>query len=165
MNEQEKLREISDLVYSLDLDGAKIAVGLVQKIVEMKEFMVHGAEKLSESRDEEAAVSLRDLREVLDDQRIALSGPEAVLLASLLKHHEQVETLDSRSINVLLGSYHRKPANTTSTVESLEKRGLVEVVSGDQVNAHKKFRLTMAGVREAGETFRLYRKQSLSVVS
>jgi DNA-binding MarR family transcriptional regulator len=67
-------------------------------------------------------------------------------------------------LNIWLDSYGRKPSNTTSTVENLEKKGFMEFVAGETLNSHKTFRLTDAGRSEIRNIMcRLARKSVVSM--
>ena len=108
-------------------------------------------------------IGSRITRPVLSNTELDLNGPECVLLGSFHKHLEDVELLDTRGLNIWLDSYGRKPSNTTSTVENLEKKGLMEFVAGENLNAHKTFRLTEAGRNEVRTIMsRLARKSIVS---
>jgi hypothetical protein len=77
---------------------------------------------------------------------------------------ENVEFLDTRSLNVTLDSYGRKPSNTTSTVENLEKKGYLEFVPGENLHAHKTFRLTEQGFHEVRDLMRRLTRKNFSAV-
>ena len=142
------MEHIADDLWQLSLEEVRHFQGVVAKIVEAKEQIAAAAESADELRDEEAAGSLREIRGYLEDGDLALSGPEAVLLASFCKHQEGAEVLDTKGVNILLDSYDRKPSNTTSIVEKLGKRGLI-AVEDSGLHAHKLYQLTGDGRRDA----------------
>ena len=84
------------------------------------------------------------MRRVLADQKFRLSGNECVLLACLGKRLEGEDFTDTKRINIQLHSYGRKPSNTTKVVDSLEKKGFLEIRS-DGLHSHKMYCLTDRG--------------------
>lgn len=164
MSDGSSLKKIADLIWALDLESARTAREIVEKIIETKEAVEGGQEKLGIRFDQRTSDELREVRRFLDNLDLELNGPECVLLGSFFKHRENVELLDTRSLNVTLDSYGRKPSNTTSTVENLEKKGLIEFVAGEDLHAHKTFRLTEMGEREVRDLMgRLSRKNFTAV--
>jgi hypothetical protein len=164
MSDSSVLKKIAELTWSLELEGARAALEVVQKVVETKETVEGGTEKIGMRQDQVAADELREVRRFLDHEDLDLSGPECVLLGSFLKHRENVESLDTRSLNVTLDSFGRKPSNTTSTVEGLEKKGLLEFVSGENRHAHKTFCLTEQGFIEARDLMRRLARKNFAAV-
>ncbi len=164
MSDPSTLKKIADLTWSLDLPGVKLAADVVQKVLETKEAVEGGGELIGAHQDQRTSDELRDVRRFLDSDSLDLNGPECVLLGSFLKHRESVELLDTRSLNVTLDSFGRKPSNTTSTVENLEKKGLIEFVAGDSPNAHKTFRLTEQGYHEVRDLMGRLTRQKFSAV-
>jgi len=165
MDDSSVLKQIAELTWSLELEAARSALEVVQKVVETKETVEGGTEKIGVRQDQVASDELREVRQFLDHAELELNGPECVLLGSFFKHREQVELLDTRSLNVTLDSYGRKPSNTTSTVENLEKKGLLEFVTGEDRHAHKTFRLTEQGFHEARDLMRRLTRKNFSAVS
>jgi DNA-binding PadR family transcriptional regulator len=165
MSDSSTLKQIADLTWSLELEGAKSAFEVVQKIVETKEAVEGATEKIGIRQDQQASDELREVRRFLDNSDLDLNGPECVLLGSFFKHREHVDLLDTRSLNVTLDSYGRKPSNTTSTVENLEKRGLIEFVAGENLHAHKTFRLTEQGYLEVRDLMGRLARKNFSAVS
>lgn len=165
MSDPSTLKKIAELTWSLELEGARAALDVVQKIVETKEAVEGATEKIGIRQDQQASDELREVRRFLDNSELDLNGPECVLLGSFFKHREQVELLDTRSLNVTLDSYGRKPSNTTSTVENLEKRGLIEFVAGENLHAHKTFRLTAQGYLEVRDLMGRLTRKNFSAVS
>ncbi len=164
MDDSSDLKKIAELVWSLELDGAKAAHDVVQKIIEAKEAVEGATERIGVRQDQQTSDELREVRRFLDNGSLELNGPECVLLGSFFKHRENVDLLDTRSLNVTLDSYGRKPSNTTSTVENLEKKGLIEFVAGENLHAHKTFRLTDQGYSEVRDLMsRLARKNFLAI--
>jgi len=164
MDDSSDLKKIAELVWSLELDGAKAAHDVVQKIIEAKEAVEGATERIGVRQDQQTSDELREVRRFLDNSSLELNGPECVLLGSFFKHRENVDLLDTRSLNVTLDSYGRKPSNTTSTVENLEKKGLIEFVAGENLHAHKTFRLTDQGYSEVRDLMsRLARKNFLAI--
>lgn len=164
MDDSSALKKIAELAWSLELDGAKAACDVVQKIVEAKEAVEGGTEKMGIRQDRQTSDELREVRRFLDNGSLELNGPECVLLGSFFKHRENVDLLDTRSLNVTLDSYGRKPSNTTSTVENLEKKGLMEFVAGENLHAHKTFRLTGQGFTEVRDLMGRLARQNFSAV-
>ncbi|MCX8239672.1 MAG: hypothetical protein OSB05_12700 [Akkermansiaceae bacterium] len=164
MNDSSTLKTIAELTWVLELDEARSALDVVQKIVATKETLEGSTEKTGIRQDQRTSDELREVRRFLDNSSLDLNGPECVLLGSFFKHRENVELLDTRSLNVTLDSYERKPSNTTSTVENLEKKGLMEFVTGENLHAHKTFRLTEQGYHEVRDLMgRLVRKNFSAV--
>tara|TARA_B100000900_G_scaffold287376_1_gene246405 strand:- start:614 stop:1111 length:498 start_codon:yes stop_codon:yes gene_type:complete len=164
MDDSSDIKKVAELVWSLELDGAKAACEIVQKIIEAKEALEGASEKIGIRQDQQTSDELREVRRFLDNGSLELNGPECVLLGSFFKHRENVDLLDTRSLNVTLDSYGRKPSNTTSTVENLEKKGVIEFVAGENLHAHKTFRLTDQGYAEVRDLMsRLARKNFLAV--
>lgn len=164
MSDSNTLKQIANLTWSLELPGARLAIDVVQKVVEAKEAVEGGNEKIGDHQDQRTSDELREVRRFLDNSSLDLNGPECVLLGSFFKHRENVELLDTRSLNVTLDSYGRKPSNTTSTVENLEKKGVIEFVAGEDLHAHKTFRLTEQGYHEARDLMGRLARQNFSAV-
>lgn len=164
MKDPSVLNKIAELAWSLELEGARSALEVVQKIVETKETVEGASEKIGVQQDRVAADELREVRKFLEAGDLELNGPECVLLGSFLKHRENAQHLDTRGLNVTLDSYDRKPSNTTSTVENLEKKGLIEFVTGDNPHAHKTFQLSEQGFREARDLMRRLTRKNFSAV-
>ena len=165
MDASSALKKIADLVWSLEIEGAKAACDVVHKILETKEAVEGGSEKIGLRQDQQTSDELREARRFLDNSSLDLNGPETVLLGSFFKHRENVELLDTRSLNVTLDSYGRKPSNTTSTVENLEKKGLIEFVAGEDLHAHKTFRLSEQGFLEVRNLMGRLTRMNFSAVS
>ena len=123
---------------------------MITKIVAAKEEIAAVSETSADERDRVAAKELKEIRDYLENDDVALSGPEAVGLAAYCKHQEGAELLDSKGLNIFLDSYGRKPANTSTVVEKLGKRSLVGI-EDDGLHSHKKFKLTEMGRDEAWE--------------
>ncbi|MGJ8698069.1 MAG: hypothetical protein ACSHYF_17250 [Verrucomicrobiaceae bacterium] len=121
---------------------------MVTKIAEAKATLRSAGSASGPSPDRLAADDLRAIRRYLGDDEISLSGPEAVLLAAFSRTLEGAEALDTRGLNLTLDSYGRKPSNTTTTIDNLEKKGLMELIKGENLNAHKAFCLTESGTAE-----------------
>ena len=98
----------------------------------------------NEGGDVMTSEALGDIRRILVDQRFRLAGSECVLLACLSKRLEGEDFTDTKRINILLHSFDRKPSNTTKVVDSLEKKGFLEIRS-DGMHAHKMYCLTNMG--------------------
>jgi len=111
----------------------------------------------AEDQDRETARVLGEVWGYLRDEEVPLSGPESVVLGAFCKHHEGVELLDSKGLNIFLDSYGRKPANTTTVVDKLAKKELVAVEDAGP-HSHKKFRLTKAGMEEGWELIKRLRR-------
>ena len=139
---------MADDLWQLSLEEVRQFQGVVGKIVEAKEQIAAAEASSGELRDEEAAGALREIRGYLEDESLALAGPQAVLLAAFCKHQEGAEALDTKGVNILLDSFGRKPANTTSIVEKMVKRGLM-TLEDSGLHSHKSFRLSGDGRREA----------------
>lgn len=165
MSDPSTLKKIAELIWSLELEGARSALEVIQKVVEAKEAVEGGSEKIGVHQDQRTSDELREVRRFLDNPNLDLNGPECVLLGSFFKHRENVEHLDTRSLNVTLDSYGRKPSNTTSTVENLEKKGLMEFITGEDLHAHKTFRLTEQGYHDARDLMGRLARKNFSAVS
>lgn len=142
------MEHLADDLWQLSLEEVKHFQAVAAKIVEAKEQIVAAQEGSGEVRDREAAGALREVRTYLEDEGLALSGPEVVLLAAFCKHQEGAEVLDTKGVNILLDSYERKPSNTTSIVEKLVKKGLITLEDAG-LHAHKSFQLTSTGRQAA----------------
>ena len=164
MDDSSDQKKVAELVWSLELDRAKAACGIVQKIIEAKEAVEGATEKIGIRQDQQTSDELREVRRFLDNGSLELNGPECVLLGSFFKHRENVDLLDTRSLNVTLDSYGRKPSNTTSTVENLEKKGVIEFVAGENLHAHKTFRLTDQGYAEVRDLMGRLARKNFSAV-
>jgi len=158
MSDSNILKQIANLTWSLELSGARMAVDVVEKVVEAMEAIEGGNEKIGVHQDQRTSDELREVRRFLDNSKLDLNGPECVLLGSFFKHRENVELL-------ALDSFGRKPSNTTSTVENLEKKGGIEFVAGEDLHAHKTFRLTEQGYHEARDLMGRLARQNFSAVS
>jgi len=145
-----KFEELANGLWQLSLGELRNFQGVISKLIATKEEIEAVSERSEEEEDLEAAAVLREIRTFFDNEEVAISGPEAVVLAAFCKHQEGTEQLDSKGINILLESYGRKPANTTTVVEKLGKRRLV-LIEDDGPHSHKKFRLTESGMEEAWE--------------
>lgn len=164
MRAPSKLADLGDQLWSLGLDELESLQEVLVKIIEAKQAMEGASEKIGVRQDREVAEDLRAIRQFLDHETLDLNGPECVLLGVYFKLREDVELIDTRSLNVTLDSYGRKPSNTTSTVESLERKGFMEFVNGGDLHAHKTFRLTEAGINEVRDLIgRLKRKNFAAV--
>lgn len=148
MSAPSKFQELADGLWQLSLSELRQFQAVIGKIIATKEEIEAVSERSSEEADQEAAAVLKEIRTLFDNDDVAISGPEAVVLASFCKHQEGTEMLDSKGINILLDSYGRKPANTTTVVEKLGKRRLV-LIEDDGPHSHKKFQLTESGMDEA----------------
>lgn len=164
MSETSSLKTIAELTWALELEGARSALEVVSKIVDTKETLEGSSEKIGMRQDQKTSDELREVRQYLDNSSLELNGPECVLLGSFFKHRENVALLDTRSLNVTLDSYGRKPSNTTSTVENLEKKGLMEFVAGEDLHAHKTFRLTEQGYHEVRDLMGRLARKNFSAV-
>lgn len=164
MSSPSKLEKIANELFSWSPDELESLEIVLAKMIETKKAMAGADSKIGVRQDRETADDLREIRHFLSDANLDLNGPECVLLGCLHKHLEEAELLDTRGLNIWLDSYGRKPSNTTSTVENLEKKGLMEFVSGENLNAHKTFRLTEAGRNEVRTIMsRLARKSVVSM--
>lgn len=148
----------------MELDELDDVQTILDQVREMKLTISGGQERGIIKADREASDELRAVRTFLDNPDLDLSGPECVLLGSFFKHRENLELLDTRALNVTLDSYGRKPSNTTSTVENLEKKGLMEFISGEDLHAHKTFRLTEAGWHETRDLIGRLKRKSFAAV-
>ncbi len=155
------LEEVAKLILDLNTEDIESLGDAIPGILVAKRA-ISGSEGRRE--DEQAADELRQIRQILDNPRISMNGPECVLLGSYFKSLEDSDSLHTRSLNVTLDSYGRKPSNTTSTVESLEKKGLMEFVTGEDLHAHKTFRLTQSGEREALDLLSRLARRNFSAV-
>ncbi len=148
MSTPSRIQHLADDLWQLSLSELRHFQGVIAKIVETKEEIAAVSENSAEERDREAAIVLKEIRDYLENDEVALSGPEAVVLASFCKHQEGTELLESKGLNIFLDSYGRKPANTTTVVDKLSKRRLVRI-EDDGLNSHKKYQLTESGMDEA----------------
>ncbi|NNC89967.1 MAG: hypothetical protein HKN82_16035 [Akkermansiaceae bacterium] len=148
MGQPSRLEHLADDLWQLSLEEVRHFQAVASKIVEAKEQIAAAEASAGELQDEAAAGALRELRGYLEDEDLALSGPEAVLLAAFCKHQEGAEALETKGVNIFLDSYGRKPANTTSVVEKLVKRRLMALEDAG-LHSHKSYQLTAEGRREA----------------
>lgn len=163
-----KISSLADSLWQLSVGELEQIGGVVEKILEAKRAVTDAEELSTEAGEHAVAQSFKEFRDLLDDSQLVMSGPEAVLAGSYYMHEEGHEWLDSKRLNIFLDSYSRKPANSTSIVDKLESRGIMEV-DADGPHAHKKFRLTKKGSLEAvdlfGELRRRRRDIGLAVVN
>ena len=110
---------MADDLWQLSLSELRHFQGVIAKIMAAKEEIASVSQTSEEERDRTAALELKEIRDYLGDEDVALSGPEAVVLAAYCKHQEGVELLDSKGLNIFLDSHGRKPANTTTVVDKL----------------------------------------------
>ena len=148
MSTPSRFQHLADDLWQLSLSELRHFQGVIAKIMAAKEEIASVSETSAEERDRLAAMELKEIRDYLENEDVALSGPEAVVLAAYCKHQEGTELLDSKGLNIFMDSYGRKPANTTTVVEKLGKRRLV-VIEDDGPHSHKKFKLTDSGQDEA----------------
>lgn len=149
MASNSKLEKLANELWTLRFEEIEGFLDVVTKIYEAKATLRSAEEGSSVSEDRAAADDLRGIRRCLEITDISLSGPESVMLAGFYKILEGAESLDTRSLNIILDSYGRKPSNTTTTIENLEKKGHMELITGEDLHSHKSFRLTEAGHTEA----------------
>ncbi|MEN8754819.1 MAG: hypothetical protein ABF328_05770 [Akkermansiaceae bacterium] len=149
MASSSKLEKLADQLWTLRFEEIEGFLDVVTKIYEAKAMLRSAENNSHANRDRAAADDLREIRRYLENADISLSGPESVLLAGFYKILEGAESLDTRSLNIILDSYGRKPSNTTTTIENLEKKGLMELITGEDLHAHKKFQLSESGLGEA----------------
>lgn len=164
MSSPSKLASLGDQLWSLGLDELESIQEVLTKIIEAKRAMEGVSEKLGQRQDRETSDDLRAVRQFLDHPNLELNGPECVLLGAFFKYRENIELLDTRALNVTLDSFGRKPSNTTSTVENLEKKGLMEFLTGEDLHAHKTFRLTQPGLNEVRDLIGRLKRKSFSAV-
>ena len=133
----------------MSIEQMRLLQDLVTKSLELKEAQAafDAAIELEGAGDSRVSASLKEVREFLEEEGLRLSGSESVLLACYGKRLEGEDWMDTKRLNILLGSFGRKPSNTTKIVEILAKKGLVEVDS-EALHAHKTYQLTGSGVRE-----------------
>ena len=139
----------SQMSSDMSIEQMKLLQNFVTKSVELKEAQAafEAAIELEGGEDVNVSASLREIRRYLGDESLRLSGSESVLLACYGKKLEGEERVDTKRLNILLGSFGRKPSNTTKIVEILAKKDLVEIDS-EALHAHKTYQLTSAGVCE-----------------
>ncbi len=150
MSGESRISNLADHLWKLNLEELKHFGGVIEKIIAAKRAIADAEERSTEAGEREAAQGIRELRGYLEDRKVELSGPEAVILGSYYLHEEGNEMLESKRLNIFLDSYGRKPANSTSIVEKLGARGAV-AIEADGLHSHKKFRLTAEGREEAME--------------
>ena len=149
MTSSSKLEKLADELWTLRFEEIEGFLDVVTKIYEAKATLRSAENNSPVNQDRAAADDLREIRRYLENVDISLSGPESVILAGFYKILEGAESLDTRSLNIILDSYGRKPSNTTTTIENLEKKGLMELITGEDLHAHKKFQLSESGLGEA----------------
>ncbi|MGC6564998.1 MAG: hypothetical protein ACON38_05215 [Akkermansiaceae bacterium] len=164
MNSPSKLASLGDEFWSLGLEELESLQEVLAKIIEAKQAMEGVSEKIGQRQDRETSDDLRIIRHFLDNPDLELTGPECVLLGAFFKYRENIELLDTRALNVTLDSYGRKPSNTTSTIENLEKKGLMKFVTGEDLHAHKTFRLTESGLNEVRDLIGRLKRKNFSAV-
>lgn len=162
------MASLADKLWTLSLEELRHFQGVIEKILAAKEELAEVEGRVTESEDRASALLLKETREYLGEAKVKLSGPESVVLASYHLHEEGSEWLESKRVNILLDSYDRKPANSTSIIDKLIARGVMELEEG-RPHAHKKFQLTEKGREEAWETLARVRTElkggsALSVV-
>ncbi len=150
MRAPSRFQHLADDLWQLSLSELRHFQGVIGKIMAAKEEILAVSETSEEERDRAAAAELKEIRDYLGNEEVALSGPESVVLAAYCKHQEGVEVLDSKGLNIFLDSYGRKPANTTTVVDKLGKRRLVKI-EDEGLHSHKRFQLTESGLEEASD--------------
>lgn len=151
MPQHSKLEKLANELWALRFEEIEGFLEVVTKIREAKAMLRSTEDGSPAIRDRAAADDLRQIRHYLESPDISLSGPESVILAGFYKILEGAESLDTRSLNIILDSYGRKPSNTTTTIENLEKKGYMKLITGEDLHAHKKFQLSDSGLGEARE--------------
>ena len=148
MSTPSRFQHLADDLWQLSLSELRHFQGVIAKIMAAKEEIEAVSETSVEERDHAAALVLKEIRDYLENEDVALTGADAVVLASFCKHQEGTELLDTKGINIFLDSYGRKPANTTTLLDKLNKRRWVQI-HDDGPHSHKKFKLTETGEDEA----------------
>ena len=152
MREGSKISKLADELWAWSLPELEhFRDEVMDKILAAKQSVAEAEGHISKTQDREAALALKEIRAYLEDAEVKLSGPESVVLASYYLHEEGSEWLESKRLNILLDSYERKPANSTSIIDKLIGRGVMILEEG-RPNAHKKFQLTPSGRQEAWDT-------------
>ncbi|MEO1837344.1 MAG: hypothetical protein ABGZ49_17815, partial [Akkermansiaceae bacterium] len=82
MSTPSRFQHIADDLWQLSLSELRHFQGVISKIMAAKEAIETVSENSAEERDREAAVVLKEIRDYLENDEVALSGPEAVVLAS-----------------------------------------------------------------------------------
>ena len=143
---QKLTNNLAQLHQELSVEQMRLYQAFVTKSLEAREAeeALRAVMDQEEGGDIHTSESLNDIQQVLADQKFRLSSGESVLLACLRKQLEGEDFTDTKRINILLHSFHRKPSNTTKVVDGLEKKGLVEIRS-DGLHAHKMYCLTQRG--------------------
>ena len=152
-----RFQHLADDLWQLSLSELRHFQGVIAKIMAAKEEIEAVSETSAEERDRVAAQELKEIRGYLENEDVALTGAESVVLASFCKHQEGTELLDSKGLNIFLDSYGRKPANTTTVVDKLGKRRLVRI-EDEGLHSHKKFQLTESGMDEAWDVLARIRR-------
>ncbi len=150
MSEQDLMQKLAGMAHEMSdhmsAEQLRLYQELITKKYEMKlaEEAFMAAANLESDEDLYAGKALRAVRLVLEDKACRLSGSEGVILASYHKFLEGDEHLDTKRLNLFLGSFDRKPANTTKIVDTLAKKRLMEARS-EGMHSHKVFALTRSG--------------------
>jgi hypothetical protein len=150
MREVSKLSSLADQLWTLSLEELRHFQGVITKILTAKEAVAEAEGLVGDSEDRATAVALKETREYLGNPKVKFSGPESVILASYHLQEEGSEWLESKRLNILLDSYERKPSNSTSIIDKLIARGMMELEDG-RPHSHKKFQLTDSGREESWE--------------
>mgnify|MGYP003321260738 FL=1 len=96
MSAPSQFQHLADDLWLLSLSELRDFQGVITKIVAAKEEIAAVSETSADERDRVAAKELKEIRDYLENDDIALSGPEAVVLAAYCKHQEGAELLDSK---------------------------------------------------------------------
>lgn len=133
-----KLDEILRQVDDLSLDDLNIVYRWVQK---QRELI-----RLRESQDitEEFDV-MREIRLHLQSKGASMPGADATLLACRHVQLSGSEIFNARQVNAVLLECDCKPSNTSTVMDSLRQRNLIEVKSPEETGKHKLFTLTQMG--------------------
>lgn len=156
MNRGSKFEQLANDLWHLSLSELEKFHGVIEKIMATKREIAEVEGQASEDQDHEMAKVLSEVWGYLRDDEVPLSGPESVVLAAFCKHQEGTELLDSKGLNIFLDGYGRKPANTTTVVDKLAKKGLVNVEDSGP-HSHKKFGLTSEGMEEGWDLIKRLR--------
>ena len=88
MSAPSQFQHLADDLWQLSLSELRHFQGVISKIMAAKEEIAAVSRSSEEERDRAAAMELKELRDYLGNEEVALSGPEAVVLAAYCKHQE-----------------------------------------------------------------------------
>ena len=132
------LRQIEEL--------SSVELNIVSRWVQMQQELT----RLRESQDVAEEFDLmKEIRNLLMLKGQDMNGADATLLACRHVQLSGSEVFNARQVNTILTECDCKPSNTSTVMDTLRQRLLIEVKSNDELGKHKLFGLTAAGYNQS----------------